>query len=688
MLHFAAITLPLEDPILKFLLILIIIFAAPLILNRLKIPHLLGLIVAGAVVGEYGFNLMHRDSSIILSGTAGLLYIMFLSGLEMDISDFKQNSKKSIIFGVLTFLIPLGFGYATGYYLLHLSTFASLLLGALFASQTLIAYPIVSKLGIARNRAVTISVGGTIITDTLSLLLLTVVVGLVAGDVGSGFAWRLSLSVVACVAVILFLFPIIAHWFFKRVSDSVSQYIFVLAMVFLGSYFAQLANLKPIIGAFLAGLAFSRLIPKSSPLMSRIDFIGNAIFIPFFLISVGMMIDYRAFIYDFDSLKVGLIMTLMIVISKWIAAYITQKSFRLTPDERTLIFGLSAAHVAAALVIVMAGYELTIGTTADGHPIRLFDESILNGTILTILASCIISTFATQRGAHRIALSKSPSQSAEPKIKRERHTLIPIASQRYADELVALSVMLKKPKHKRGLYALHTINNQVEDEGSEQRAEKVLHHAAEAAAGAGCYLEPLMRYDVNIANAIVSVVREQSITEIVMGIHRNRDGQSSKLDIGAMAMDVVEQSNVTTFFYKPSQPLQTIKRHLVIVPNRAEAEAGFKEWLYRVRNVATNSGAKLIFFASKQTLEHLRTTGKNIPQSIEYREFEGWEDIPALEHEIGGDDAIWFVMSRHDRLSFHPSMTRIMNSIESHFSSQSFVLLYPIQASGSDNRYI
>ena len=407
-------TLPLEDPILKFLLILVIILAAPLILNKLKIPYLLGLIIAGAVIGPHGLNLVLRDSSIILSGTAGLLYIMFLSGLDMDMSDFRRNSWRSLVFGLYTFCVPLGLGILAGYYVMGFPLYSSILLAELFASQTLVAYPIVSKLGIARDKAVTIAVGGTVITDTLALLLLTVIVGMATGNVDDMFWWRLGASVLLCIVIIVFLFPLLAHWFFKQVSDSVSQYIFVLAMVFLGAFFAQLAGLEPIIGAFLSGMALNRLIPRTSPLMNRVEFVGNAIFIPFFLIGVGMLIDYRAFFRDWESIEVAAIMIALITAAKFIAAWLTQKSFRLSKDQRTVIFGLSSAHVAATLAAVMVGYNVILGHTPDGEPIRLLSESVLNGTILMILATCIVSTFATQRGAHNIAMNHAQDDAEKP----------------------------------------------------------------------------------------------------------------------------------------------------------------------------------------------------------------------------------------------------------------------------------
>ncbi len=421
MLLFDGITLPLEDPILKFLLILVIILAAPLLLNKLKIPYLLGLIIAGAVIGPHGLNLVLRDSSIILSGTAGLLYIMFLSGLDMDMSDFRKNGTRSLVFGLYTFCVPLLLGILAGYYILGFSIYSSILLAGLFASQTLIAYPIVSKLGIARDKAVTIAVGGTVITDTLALLLLTVIVGMVTGNTDDMFWYRLGISVVLCIAFIMLLFPLIGHWFFKHCSDNISQYIFVLVMVFLGAYLAHLAGLEPIIGAFLAGLALNRLIPRTSPLMNRIEFVGNAIFIPFFLIGVGMLIDYRAFFRDWESLEVAAVMIVLITAAKFIAALLTQKTFKLSSDQRTVIFGLSSAHVAATLAAVMVGYNVIIGQTPDGEPIRLLGESVLNGTILMILATCTISTFATQRGRSQHRHQRGPRKRRKHRTSGRTH---------------------------------------------------------------------------------------------------------------------------------------------------------------------------------------------------------------------------------------------------------------------------
>lgn len=681
MLLFAGITLPLEDPILKFLLILVIILAAPLLLNKLKIPYLLGLIIAGAVIGPHGLNLVLRDSSIILSGTAGLLYIMFLSGLDMDMSDFRKNGTRSLVFGLYTFCVPLLLGILAGYYILGFSIYSSILLAGLFASQTLIAYPIVSKLGIARDKAVTIAVGGTVITDTLALLLLTVIVGMVTGNTDDMFWYRLGISVVLCIAFIMLLFPLIGHWFFKHCSDNISQYIFVLVMVFLGAYLAHLAGLEPIIGAFLAGLALNRLIPRTSPLMNRIEFVGNAIFIPFFLIGVGMLIDYRAFFRDWESIKVAAVMIVLITAAKYIAALLTQKTFKLSSDQRTVIFGLSSAHVAATLAAVMVGYNVIVGQTPDGEPIRLLGESVLNGTILMILATCTISTFATQRGAHNIAI-KGVRENDEH---QDEHILIPVSNEESVRELVTLGNVLKSKKNHNGFYALHAIDNKVEDSGLEKRARKILETAATAAAASDIYLHELLRYDVNISNAIASVVKEQSITDIVMGLHRDK---SPAIFLGKITGDLLGESNVTTYIYKPVQPLATIKRHIVIIPSQAEKEAGFLMWLHKIGNLARNTGTKIVVYAPETTLKYIEPLRRKQTATVETVLFKDWEKLPALLRELRTDDCLWLAMSRRERISYQPTMNKIPAYLDQYLGRNSFVLIYPVQAGDPESRYL
>ena len=678
-------TLPLADPVLKFLLILLIILAAPLLLNKLRIPHLLGLIIAGAIIGPHGFNLVLRDSSIILSGTAGLLYIMFLAGLEIDMADFKRNSTKSLAFGMYTFLIPMILGTVVGIWVLRFNVLTSVLLASMFASHTLIAYPIISKLGISKNKAVSITVGGTMITDTLALLVLTIIVGMATGQVNDMFWIRLGVSILIFALIVLFGFPFIGRWFFKHVHDNISQYIFVLVMVFLGSFLAQVAGMEAIIGAFLSGLALNRLIPQSSPLMNRVEFVGNAIFIPFFLLGVGMLIDYRTFFTSFETIKVGLIMIIVATAAKYIAAWMTQKTFHLSTDQRSVIFGLSNAQAAATLAAVMVGYNVITGTDANGEPIRLLNESVLNGTILMILVTCTIASFAAQKGAHNIA-AQDISDKEENK-KESEHILIPVSNEETVEELVNLSLAIKSPQNKNGLFALKVIDNHHSDEKALKQSRRVLQTAVNTAAATDTRMKDLLRYDLSVSNAIASVVKEREITDLVVGLHKEKDIPAAFL--GHIVESVLAESSVSTFIYKPARPISTVRRHLIIIPELAEKEIGFNQIIFRLRNVTQNTGAATVFYGSEATLNALKKLLAKKSGEASYIEFNDWDDFLIVFRDIKPDDTMWIILSRKEGLSYAPAMARIPKYLNKYFQANSFVLAYPVQAGMNEGtRYL
>ena len=678
-------TLPLADPVLKFLLILLIILAAPLLLNKLRIPHLLGLIIAGAIIGPHGFNLVLRDSSIILSGTAGLLYIMFLAGLEIDMADFKRNSTKSLAFGMYTFLIPMILGTVVGIWVLRFNVLTSVLLASMFASHTLIAYPIISKLGISKNKAVSITVGGTMITDTLALLVLTIIVGMATGQVNDMFWIRLGVSILIFALIVLFGFPFIGRWFFKHVHDNISQYIFVLVMVFLGSFLAQVAGMEAIIGAFLSGLALNHLIPQSSPLMNRVEFVGNAIFIPFFLLGVGMLIDYRTFFTSFETIKVGLIMIIVATAAKYIAAWMPQKTFHLSTDQRSVIFGLSNAQAAATLAAVMVGYNVITGTDANGEPIRLLNESVLNGTILMILVTCTIASFAAQKGAHNIA-AQDISDKEENK-KESEHILIPVSNEETVEELVNLSLAIKSPQNKNGLFALKVIDNHHSDEKALKQSRRVLQTAVNTAAATDTQMKDLLRYDLSVSNAIASVVKEREITDLVVGLHKEKDMPAAFL--GHIVESVLPERSVSTFIYKPAQPISTVRRHLIIIPELAEKEIGFNQIIFRLRNVTQNTGAATVFYGSEATLNALKKLLAKKSGEASYIEFNDWDDFLIVFRDIKPDDTMWIILSRKEGLSYAPAMARIPKYLNKYFQANSFVLAYPVQAGMNEGtRYL
>ena len=678
-------SLPLENPVLIFSVILFIILFAPILLNKLKIPHLLGLIIAGAIIGPNGFHLLDRDSSIILFGTVGLLYIMFLAGLEIDMGEFKKNSGKSLIFGLYTFFIPLILCFSVSYYLLGFRWEAAVLIGGMFAAHTLIAYPIVSKMGVAKNRAVNISIGSTLIADLLSLLVLAAMVGVTSGEVGKEFWIRLGISVVVFAVIILWLFPLIGRWFFKRFNDSISQYIFVLGMVFLGAFLAEAAGVEGIIGAFLAGLALNRLIPHTSPLMNRIEFVGNALFIPFFLIGVGMLIDYKAFFKDFETIIVATAFIVTATVSKYIAAWLGQKSFGFSDDERRIMFGLSNARVAATLAAVLVGYKIIMNPEAieaaqaigiEIQPIRLLSESVLNGTILSILVTSTIASFSAQKGALNLAGNDAAESGGEEGVLEER-ILIPVRNMETTEELVNLGMAVKSKKNQNALVAINIIDNNTVDKASYRQAKKLLRKATEVASSADNQLTELLRYDLNVVNALTSVVKEHRITDMIMGLHA-KSGITDTF-LGNLTEGILSNSNSTTMIYHCAQPLATLKRHLVVVPEKAEKEIGFPFWLLKVWNLAKNTGSKLVFYAHETTLAFIKNIHADHPVSAEFKLFRDWDDFLVLTSEVQPNDNLIIVLSRKDHLSYHSSMSKLPQHLNKYFFDYNFILVFPIQ---------
>lgn len=666
-------SLPIEDPVLKFLLVLVIILAAPLLLNKIKVPHLLGLIIAGAIIGPNGFNVLSRDSSIVVTGTTGLLYIMFLAGLEIDMGDFKKNKWKSLTFGLYTFIVPFVLGYLGGYYILHFSMLTSILFASLFSSHTLIAYPLVSKLGIAKNKAVNITVGGTMITDILALLVLAIIVGMSQGDVGTEFWVKLSVSFILFALIVLIVFPIIGRWFFKRVDDKISQYIFVLVMIYLAAMLAELAGVEAIIGAFFAGLALNRLIPHTSSLMNRVEFVGNAIFIPFFLISVGMLIDFKVFFKSWETLEVAGIMLAASIGGKYLSAVATQKTFRLTKEEGKLIFGLSSASAAATLASVMVGYNIILSETETGEPVRLLNEHVLNGSILLILISCTISSFISMASAQKIAESDN-EDTVSGTSHEEENILLAINHEETVERMVNLGILIKAHSNTEDLFALNVINED-KNESSVKNAEKLLHQAADTAAAADVKLQALKRYDNDVINGVNNVIKEQKITDLIIGLEDEKGFSPSF--VYNLYNGYLQNDDVNILVYHAAQPLSTIKKYAVMIPENAHKEAGFFHALLRVWNIARNSGATVVFYAPENIIDILQKIIKKANIEAEFIIMSTWQDGERTATQLKDDEALIIFMAKRGMQSYIPRMRLIPELLNRYLNDNNYLLIFP-----------
>ena len=658
--------LPLTDPIPIFLLVLIIILSAPL-LNKIKIPHIIGLILAGMLLGPFGLNILDNDKSFELFGKVGILYIMFLAGLEIDLNTFKKNSSKGIIFGFYTFIIPMTLGILSGIYILNFDLITSTLLASMYASHTLIAYPIVSKLGVSKNRAVSIAVAGTIFTVTAALLILAAIVAMHNNNISTFYWVKFGVSALIFGLVVFILLPKIARYFLSHFSDSVAQYIFVLAIVFTASLLSDAAGLEGILGAFFAGLVLNRLIPSISPLMNRIEFVGNAIFIPFFLISIGMLINVQAFIVSSQALLVAAVMTIVATFSKWLAAVLTQKTCKLSKTEGSLLFGLSNGQAAATLAAVMIGYKL-----------GLLNDSVLNGTVVMILITCTISSIITEKSARKIAAEELKTEKLHQKLGAER-ILIPISNPITMPQLIDFGNLIKRPSNKKALFALNIESHNDENVAS----SKLMDSAANLSAATDNQLTCIVKSDINIANCIVETITEYTITDVLVGIHKKNKFVDTFF--GNTIERLLKESGQNIFICNQKQPTNSVKRLIVVVPEKAELEEGFELWFDRIKNIATNLSVKLLFYGNKDTNIELRKLCHAYNDlMISFRELESWEDFLIITKAVKPHDSVIIISARKGTLSYNPLFEKLPYYLTKYFTENNFALIFPKQIQSSE----
>ena len=664
--------LPVTDPTWIFFLVLVVILFAPIVLERLRIPHIIGMILAGVVIGEHGFNILARDSSFELFGKVGLYYIMFLAGLEMNMEDFKSIRVKATVLGLLAFIFPLGIGIWTNLHLLGYSLATSVLLASMYASHTLIAYPIVIRYGINRQRAVSIAVGGTAVTDTLTLLVLAVVGGMYKGETSEMFWIWLVLKVVVLSVVIMYAFPRIGRWFFRRYSDNVVQYIFVMAMVFLGAGLMEFVGMEGILGAFLAGLVLNRLIPHVSPLMSHLEFVGNALFIPYFLIGVGMLIDVNVLFGHIDSVKVAVVMIIVALLGKWIASWLTQKIYKMRALERELMFGLSNAQAAATLAAVLVGYNIIL---PNGE--RLLNEDVLNGTILLILVTCVVSSFITEHAAKRIAMDDA--EVSDEKAQEKEKFLIPVANPETLESLMSLAMVVRDEKQPDNLVALNVINDNNGSVKQEMRGKRSLERAAQIAASTSVRLKTVSRFDLNITTGILHTAKEYEATNIIIGLHCKMSIVDSFF--GNLTENLLKNTYLQVMVARFLIPVNTLRRIIVAVPPKAEFEHGFMKWITHMCRMSSRLGCRVHFYAHPQTLGYIRgyIQKKHKDTRVAYSELEDWDDLLLLTGQVNYDHSLVIISARRGSISYDSAFERLPMQISKYFNNNSIMLLYPEQ---------
>lgn len=664
------IPLPVTDPVLIFALAMFIFVSVPLLFQRFGVPGMVGLIVAGAVVGPNGINLLARGPTIILLGTVGLLYLMFMVGLDLDLHEFNRHRRHSVAFGVLSFALPqtigttlcLWLGYGAG---------ASFLLGAMFASHTLVAYPIASRLGIVKTGAVTTVLGATLITDLLALLVLAIVSGTREGGAGPEFWLRLTLSLTAYIAVVLWGAPRLARWFFRGRSDGATEFVFTLAVLFGFAYLAHVAHIEPIIGALLTGFALNRLVPDESTLMNRLKFVGDSLFVPFFLLSVGMLVDVRAFA-DRDAWLVIGVLVSATVASKAFAAKVTERIFGFRPEEGWVMFGLSVSHAAATMAIALVGFES-----------GLFNETVVNAVVVIILVTCVVGPWTVERFGRRLAL-REERREYEPSDAPGR-ILIPISNPATEEALLELAMMLRGRDSGEPLYPLLVVQEENDQaEASVAEAEKMLSHAVVYAAGVDVPVVPLTRVDQNVAAGIARAMAETRISTVVVGWDGGRYSASNEI-FGTVLDQLLEQTRQLVVVAKLTQPLKVTKRVVLVLPPLVQHHPGFLSAARVAKLTASRIGASLTGLVVDGDGVAFEEILREIPPGVDasFEGVGGWgELLAALRSSLRDDDLVVVLGARRGTLPWHPKLERLPGQL-ARLVPSSFLVLYPAEADSS-----
>ncbi len=655
-------TRPIEDPVLIFGLCMAVILLAPALSRRFRVPGIMGLIVAGTLMGPNALNVLDLSETITLLGTVGLLYIMFLAGLDINLNQFARFRERSLVFGALTFVVPQSLGTLV-FLGLGFPVAASILIASMFASHTLVAYPVARRLGIHRHPAVTTAVGGTILTDTVALLVLAVVARSVQGELGPSFWFTLGGLFGAYLWVVMVLLPRLARWFFRNVQDGApAEFAFVLATVFLCSWAARAIGTEPIIGAFLAGLTLNRLVPEGGPLMGRLQFFGDAFIIPFFLLYIGMLVDPAVLVGGAGAWVVMGAMLATVVITKWLAARLTAHIYGYSRAEGRVIFGLSVAQAAATLAATLVGYDLGI-----------IGDDVLNGVILMIFVTCTLAPWLVEREGREVARQQA-EKPVDPADAPER-ILIPMARPASAEGLLDLAFAIRGADGE-PIYPLFVVPR-----GSPKLVadgEAMLGHAVRYAAAAEIPLVPITRVDPSVASAVARAVQEERIATIVTGW----GGEASTSDrvFGSVTDRILEESGAATLVCRLTRPFNTHAGILLALHGSAAMEGRFDEAVRVAKRMAVSLGRPLRVLAvgpgSDAVVERIKRIGPGTPLSIlPVREGVGTPEL--LEGRLADDDVLVLLSARPGRVSWRAELRTLPGELARRRPGVSIVVLYP-----------
>ncbi len=665
------IELPLKEPVAVFTTVLLLLLFAPFLFRKLRVPGIIGLILSGMLIGPNGLGLLERDSSVELFSTIGLLYIMFLAGLELELNEFLANKNQSIAFGFLTFAIPFSLGFLAMNKLFEMNSEASVLIGLMMASYTLVAYPIASRLGIHRHPVVMVVVGGTIVADSLVLILLAVVGQSLSNEGGWLIYARMALSMLLYLFVVFRIFPRIARWFFRSLEgESNLQFIFVLALLFVSGLTAEWAGFEPIIGAFMCGLVLNPMVPKKSDLSHSVEFVGQSLFIPFFLLSVGMLVDLRSlqgdarfwlFLSAFLTLAIG---------SKWLAAFVYQKIYKKSSEIRDLVFGLSTSHAAATIAVVMLGYES-----------GLVGKEVLNAAIMLIFLSSLIGTIVTDRMGRKIAPTMRVNEENKLGEAVVYRTMVPLSNPSNMSRLLDLAIGIHTnndlPVVVLSISQSEEQSNSLKDQGRAE-ASDLLEKAEDYLNKAGIPVERMTRVDLNAAHGIVHSSAELDATDIILGW--NERTRAAELLYGTVLQQVLRRCTLNCWVFRQIQPLHLNEDIGVVLAPMSGLESGFVRSVEQLRHLSAHLSSRLHVYGKAQALsDFMRVLPPEERKAVHLVECELGDSVEAMAPDLDANDLIVLMSAREGTLSYKPKLAQMPALLSEAYPKNNIVLLFPEQ---------
>ncbi|MDX2136687.1 MAG: cation:proton antiporter [Chloroflexota bacterium] len=651
----------LESPVGFFLLIIAIILLAPLLSERLRLPGVIGLIVGGIIVGPYGLRLLDNGEVIQLFAEIGLIYLMFSAGLEVDLAQFARVRNKAVSFGIFTFLIPLVGGTLLGF-AMGLTIPGAILLGSAVSSHTLLAFPILNRLGIVGREPVAVTVGATVFTDIAAFLVLAIISGTAQGDASVARLIVLLISLAVYAAVVIFGLPRLGKQFFARFHGGSIEFQFVLIALFGVALLAEGIGLHAVVGAFLAGLAINATLPHRSIVVGRVLFLGEALFIPIFLIHSGMITNPGAFFANGEALGVGIALTAVAYLTKYFAAWIGGRIYGYTPAEIMTMWGLSQAQAAVTLPTVIIGVEL-----------GLFPQSVFSATMLMILATSITSPLLVERFGKKMRAPERSTPTDRPN--PFERVLVPVLDADEQEQLLTLAGILAREKNGT-LMPLHISLAASGQVIGKAHGTRVLDDEMINQPDTEC--QPLHRVDTQVARGILHSALENDASMIVMGWRGKK--RFTESIFGTTLDEVIWNTKAPVLIGRLPHPVNAIRQVVLVIASESTALDFIDEMVEDSAIIAKALKVPLLILSEPGYVDLEKRWIRDLHIEHDHQIEPLVIDVVTAVSRLANEDTLVILATTGSRQRFRSSLGTLPETIASRTDSSLMILHYPVAA--------